>query len=474
MKKTVVFFALAFMASDACSSNLRITNFDFQRVTDGKDMKMWVILTVSWDNAWNNQKNNDAAWLYFKLRHQNDTRNFRSAPVKPAGHKLLYNYLNNGVSPAFYVPGHQAGVIVCPSKSYRGNVSWRIQIELDLNATTGINFNNTIFGDVFGIEMVRIPTDSFYLGDSDTAKQNGDGALFNFSDKERFLVNSEAAIQVGKEKGSLYYSNNEQPEYRGDVAGPIPDSFPKGFKSFYIMKYEMTQGQYTAFLNTLSNQASSFRAGFGGKEFSVGRGSVKIENGVYKTNHPDRPANYTSWDDGCAFADWAGLRPVTELEFEKAARGPNRTGPGDYPWGTSNADLVSRYYDDNGDLVLENPLNESKLNDSNLALYGASYYWVMDLSGSLWERVISIGSPKGRSFKGSHGDGMVDGFGNATNSDWANEDEGGLGYRGGGTYDRGMAFGPSHTFISQRRYGAWGDGPRSVAYGFRAALTIEQ
>ena len=30
---------------------------------------------------------------------------------------------------------------------------------------------------------------------------------------------------------------------------------------------------------------------------------------------------YISWPDLLAYADWAALRPITELEYEKAARG---------------------------------------------------------------------------------------------------------------------------------------------------------
>ena len=85
--------------------------------------------------------------------------------------------------------------------------------------------------------------------------------------------------------------------------------------------------------------------------------------------------------------------------------------------------------------------------------------------------MVTIGTAKGRSFKGTHGDGLLDKFGNATNDDWPTEHTGGFGYRGGGTYDFGMAFGPDHAQIGARNFGSWGDGPRSVAYGFRAALT---
>lgn len=453
------------------ATDLVITNYSF--TGNVRDSNLSANFTVSWNNAWYNNKNHDGVWVFFKLRHQNDLRTHKPVAVKISGHEMIYNYAKNNVEPSFYIPTHRAGIMIFLSKKYRGNVSWRVKVELDVAQTRGIDFSNAVFGEVVGIEMVQIPKGPFYSGDADTAAQNTESALYDFVDKSRYLINSEKSLSIGKNKGSLYYNNNNTPHFRGDMNGPVSDSFPKGYREFYIMKYEMTQGNYTAFLNSLSNQPSFFRANFGGKEYYNGRGSIKIENGIYVCANPERPANYTSWDDGCAFADWAGLRPLTELEFEKAARGPNNTDTWDYPWGRSSSELVSRYYNKQGDLVYEGNILEKDLNDNNLELYGASYYWVMDLGGSLWERVATIGSSKGRSFKGTQGDGVLDQFGNATNPDWPNENDGGFGYRGGGYYDFGMALGPSHTPISARRYGSWGDGPRSVAYGFRAGLTIE-
>ena len=42
---------------------------------------------------------------------------------------------------------------------------------------------------------------------------------------------------------------------------------------------------------------------------------------------PNRPASHITWADGVAWAAWAGLRPMTEFEFEKAARLPADRAP---------------------------------------------------------------------------------------------------------------------------------------------------
>ena len=37
----------------------------------------------------------------------------------------------------------------------------------------------------------------------------------------------------------------------------------------------------------------------------------------------------------CTYLDWAGLRPMTELEYEKICRGPSAPVAGEYAWGST-------------------------------------------------------------------------------------------------------------------------------------------
>jgi len=460
----------------ASASDLTITGVElvYNRDTT-KDMS--VKLTVQWENAWRNEKNYDVAWIVVKFLREDDGS--RHALLAEKGHMILRNNLADASSPVIKVPPDRTGFFIYAGVKHRGPVSWTIRIVLDPAIVAGGNFDigNSRLA-VYGIEMVHIPEGAFTLGDPDTTalqfgafyRSGGDGKVEGLMK----IISEKTPIEVGKEKGQLYY-RVETPQYQGDRTGPIPADFPKGYQAFYIMKYELMQGQYAAFLNSLSREQSQHRANFGGKSYYRLRGTIKIEDNVYMAGAPNRPCNHLSWDDGCAFADWAGLRPMTELEFTKACRGPVEAIAHEYPWGTASKDNLARVVSENDDLMMLHNLNESQLTNKNRDVFGVSFFWVMDLAGSLWERVITVGHPLGRKFLGTHGDGRMTYYGFASNDDWPKGDTetGGFGFRGGGFYEHGRAYSEfnPHSPIAYRRFGAWSGGSRTEAYSCRFVRT---
>lgn len=139
--------------------------------------------------------------------------------------------------------------------------------------------------------------------------------------------------------GSSYNNYGGGVEIQVNAAGNTPSGaalgWPNGYNSFYLMRYELTQGQYADFLNTVHSSTASARyeptadnghnityaAGnpYGSRYAAADRFSVK---------------NYLSVSDLWSWLSWAALRPLTEMEFEKAARDKapdNRV----YPWGNT-------------------------------------------------------------------------------------------------------------------------------------------
>lgn len=243
------------------------------------------------------------------------------------------------------------------------------------------------------------------------------------------------------------------------------------------MKYEPSAQQYANFLNSLPQKMVAIRDISRAEGYVEQGGAIYFKNGQFQTPYPEKTCQFMGWNDAMAFADWAGLRPMTELEFTKAARGPGKPLPGEFPWNSSQKAQIQRMPNASGVLEMRNGWTENRLSENTRVFFGASYYWVMDLAGSMWERVVSIGHPKGRSFIGTHGDGVLSPEGEATNKDWpyASDEGGGFGFRGGGFYGYFRSYHEYNPFspIAYRPYGGWSGGDRTNAYGARFVRTKE-
>jgi len=427
-----------------------------------------VEFTLSWPNAWRNDRNHDAAWVI--LRGEDPKR----GPLKLAadGHGAA----GFAAPAAIAVSADRLGAFVASGAAHRGDVEWRVSLKLDEAASERVT--------PWAVGMVLVPGGAFDLGDDDPAAVRF-GAFLRVGEGGAVAgpmrVESEAEIRVANAPGALFYEKDKE-GYRGDAAGPIPAEFPKGTRAFYVMKHELTQGEYAAFLNALPPEWRAAHSPVGVKGEEVETCSIALEGDRFVARAPERSCNFVTWEDSLALFDWLALRPITELEFEKAARGPKRPVAGDYPWGTATTDgLARKVQKGTRDLTEASVEAERGLTDATRARLGASFYWVMDLSGGIWERVVSAGQPAGRAFRGSHGDGVLDAKGNATNADWprtaANgEDAPGMGYRGGAEY-----FAPQpkdnptnpNSPVAVRTYAGWGGTERYKTYGARAGRTAE-
>ena len=283
-----------------------------------------------------------------------------------------------------------------------------------------------------------MPQGPFSLGSggSDTGEFRAGGTT-----NTPFVVDRQASIALGNAAGQLMWT------IKGDAGSPSGStnaSFPTGFEAFYVMKYQVTQGQYVDFLNTLTHtQASAREITRSGSRYGITGRSV----GSYATSLPFVAMNFMSWVDGAAFADWAGLRPMTELEFEKAARGPRRPVANEFAWGSTSITPPTG-------LANEGTITEWATPAAANANYGggiggpvrvgsfpaegrwrrdagAGYYGALELSGNLWERPVTVGNAEGRAFAGTHGDGALDAGGDANVASWPDSTSVGAGFRGG-------------------------------------------
>ncbi|WP_298892387.1 SUMF1/EgtB/PvdO family nonheme iron enzyme [uncultured Psychroserpens sp.] len=470
--KTPIFIFTAFLVS----INVHATDLKISKpILYTDDGQSYAVLNLSWDNAWHNQINNDAVWIFFKFLK--GTRGYNHVKVNTYNHLVVSNHTDTKLELGIEVPNDRLGLYIFPKENFRGHVNVTLKIFLDTESLKDINTRTSNF-TAYAIEMVKIPNGSFVLGDSDPSALKF-GSVYKSDSNGNYdglfkVTEEKQSITIAPTKGNLYYQAPEG--YEGDQNGVIPPAFPKGVQGFYIMKYEPTEGQYVDFLNSLNEYQSQNRANFGGKSYYSERGSITIKNGKYVTDNNFKPCNHMSWDDAMAFADWSCLRPMTELEFTKASRGPVQNPLGiDFPWGSNSKDQLQRMVAESGNLEMLNGMSEAELTTKNKALFGASYYWVMDLSGSLWERMITIGDDKGRSFIGTHGDGNLSNYGFATNEDWPKgiEETGGYGFRGGGFYGYGRDYHDFNPYspISYRPYGGWSGGNRTNAYGARFVRT---
>ncbi len=464
MKRLVICLAIIAVCVQGMASELKIST----PILYMEDAAAYAVFNIEWKNSWNNSRNHDAIWLFCKSKTGIETA--RHIGIANSGHTVVSTYSSGSPALAFKVAPDQVGLWVFPSQSFRGDISATVKVELQAEDFEGINTRNAAF-QVFGIEMVHIPSGNFLIGSAEESAQQK-GAFFDPATGGMIGIEEESGEWEVAADGDLYYQASEG--YEGDQKGRISASFPKGHQAFFMMKYELMEGQYAAMLNSLDGDQRQTHIVHGMEDYE---GSLYEENGLIAARTPTRPAPFIGWDDAMAFADWAGLRPMTEFEFTKASRGSAEIEAIDFPWGSESKWHVQRLPGQDGTLVMMNGWNEQQLSDENKKSFGASFYWVMDLAGSLWERVVSVGHENGRQFLGSHGDGTLSAAGSATNTDWpvGQEDAGGIGFRGGGFYGYSREYHEFNPFspVAFRPYGSWHGSMRSLAYGTRFVRTAD-
>lgn len=482
--KTKITMVLAFLIGFYVNANnITVSNISLENLNEPD----WVQIEfdLSWENSWRlsaGPSNWDAAWVFVKYRANSGEWNHVQLAltdfVAPSGSTI--NVTADGVGAFIYRDSDGSGDLNLQNARLRWNY-----------ALNGVNPNDVLDIQVFAIEMVHIPEGSFYVGGT-----SGDevGKFYSHpSTNVSYQITSENATNVGPTNGNLNYNSD------GDGLGPIPTAYPKGFAAFYVMKYEVSESQWLGFFNSLTETQKSNRdiTGPEGKnsDSEVNGNTISWLDGSTSatTLAPDRTIAYTTSGDTLAYLDWSGLRPMTELEYEKACRGPILPKPGEFAWG--NANITGNTYTfvndgESNELVVNpdqttgnaaysvttgshgtvrNGIFAASAINKNREETGGSYYGVMELSGSVYERCVTIGNPRGRLFTATHGDGVIAQTGNSTVTTWPLFTTGeGFSYRGGGWIN-----GSNFLRVSDRFDGATNIQGSSSRIGIRAARTSE-
>lgn len=460
--------ALCLMFStQAMANNLQLTNLNVVS-TDTASNTMTFTFDLSQDNSWKTTINNDAVWVLMKYSTDGGIT-WKHASM--AGYGLNPSGFSSPSNFEIAVPADQKGFYVQRNDYGSGSIAPK-SIKFVWNygqdgISSAVAQSANTLHKIFGIEMVYVPQGPFFAGDGNSASEYR--FVQGSADVEPWYIQNENAINTTNtaNDGFYYQSSGIAGENATGDVFLLPASFPKGFQAFYMMKYELTEGEWVGFFNTLSTAAKLNRditaAANGGKNSDgvVNRNTVAWDssnpNSKATTLRPSRPISYLSWPDIAAFAAWAGLRPITELEYEKAARGKDIAPVVDeFAWGSTSSltPTASDIYPDSDEAGLEIINNPANINRNSLAWVsgdgrvggiaenqqgplragifaanaanrisaGAGYYGTMELSGNLSEMVVTVGRSQGRQFLGSNGAGELttatgyEGF--APNTDW--------------------------------------------------------
>jgi len=435
---------------------------------------------LSWENSWrvnDGPANYDAVWVFGKYRvNGSEWRHMRANGFESGGDYEAINYVE--------------GAIVYRRAEGAGDNAFKDLRYIFNYRSEGIDDNADFEVRLFAVEMVFVPTGAFTLGNGGP---DANGSFFrdlsNNNNQEPpypgYLISGEQAISVTT--GGFSYLSG------GDQLGPIPQEFPKGFNGFFCMKYEVSQQQWVDFFNTLNptQQTNLDVTGPLGKNTD----GLVNDNGVSwtpgslaTTTLPNLPMNYIPNAWVYAYLDWSGLRPMTELEFEKVCRGPVNPLPDEYVWGTVR--VANQPYGVFGPGLSGARVTNPATNQGNAAYNGTvenllrcgifaasavnadreetggSYYGVMEMGGNLLERTISVGSPGTRAFDGSHGDGNLLPNGAANVAGWPDPSLG-FSFRGG-------SFQSSSTFLrtGDRSFGNFSGEVDLFLNGIRGVLSL--
>ena len=426
--------------------------------------------TISWDNSWNistGPSNHDAVWVFIKRQKCTGNNDWvhQLVSTTSADHTA-----KTGVNPSTIVSvigvGDGMGVFIKRiGTDVVGSVaSQTIILKLaetnpSISTTPNDNFR------VIGMEMVYVPQGEFYIGDGRPSNST------NFSaGNTPYPLKITNAIQNVNGLGS---ASNYTSNVIYGCSSPLPTTFPLGYNGFYTMKYEILQGVFIEYLNSLTYDQQAARLKVSNATFlpngtppvlfhslsnygttnvyTTVAGNYNTKSAVFGGNYPYIPMTCMNWQDLASILDWSGLRPMTEFEYEKACRGNNGGPTGnanapvayEFPWGntmlngvnspntghtlnainisTSSTNIWTIYEGACRNIEGNGPVRAgfAATSSSNRSQSGATYYGIMEMAGNVFEQCVGGGAGYDySSFSTTNGDGVLTSVGLANVVGW--------------------------------------------------------
>ncbi len=459
MKNVILILVLVWLSLPGYSNNVRLNGT--VKVTDVTSGVATLELDLAWDNSWRDNFNWDAVWIFLKYK-----------PASGAWSHVMLQETGNEATPGYQVMNGKSGnnvvgvYVFLDKNDTKQHASTTVTLKWACgSAYTKASFdNNQVFLLAQGIEMVYVPFGAYYLGDGSSAN------TFGGADGKPFAVSGEGAIATLYQRAS-----------NGAISAAINNlnaNYPKGYGGFYVMKYETSQEQYVTFLNTLTRAeqetllGASFLSALSPGRYIFGdtlqptfRNGIVLSgkssgqpyifdnnlngNDIYGEDGDGQcvACNYMSLNDLLAYASWSGLRPMSELEYERACRAPFPQDPlaGEYPWNSNGgvsrvtglsaggretevASTTSCNVNSGNGLTGSNqgPVRCGLFarSTSSQTVSGATYWGVMEMAGNVRELVAGVSHTSLSR--------TTNGGGTFSTSAWGSATPGFFGLRGGG------------------------------------------